>query len=370
MGTLISGRLAAGGRIREGWVEVEGNRIAAAGFGTPLEGPDVAHDGVVAAGLCDLQVNGAAGVEVTGGPAALDAIDALMLARGVTSYLAAIATTDDETAARAIADAAERAGDPASPLDGVHLEGPFVSPELPGIHRTELLRRPADGLPPYYGDPCVRLVTLAPELPAALDLVRELRRRDPPVAVSLGHSAADPEVAELAVAVGAGCVTHVFNAMRPLHHRDPGLAGWALAHDRVLVAAIADGFHLDPVALRLVRRAAGERLVLVSDASPAAGAPAGEYRVAGVDVVRSADGRVATAEGRLGGSGVTLDEAVRRFVLDTGAPLPEALCAASERPAALLGLPVGLRAGCRADLVLMTDAGEAQRAMRAGRWLD
>src|SRR3954454_797211 len=161
MTMLIAGRLVRASRAADGWVEVAGDRVTGAGLGPPPRTPDEVHDGLIVRGLVDLQVNGGAGVEVTGGPQALDAIDALQLAHGVTSYLPTIVSTDDETAVRAVADAAERVADPRSPVEGVHLEGPFLDPEHRGAHRLEALRTPGSAPPAAYESPAVRLVTLA-----------------------------------------------------------------------------------------------------------------------------------------------------------------------------------------------------------------
>jgi N-acetylglucosamine-6-phosphate deacetylase len=348
--TLLAGR--------DGWVEVRGERIADLGAGAPPRRATERVDGTLARGLVDLQVNGGAGKEVTGGPQALDAIDALQLAHGVTSYLPTIISTDDETAARAVADIARRVADPRSPVEGAHLEGPFISPDHRGAHRPEHLRVPGDGLPPAYASPAVRLVTLAPELPGALDLIAMLRARG--IAVSLGHSGCDAATARRALDAGARLVTHLFNAMGPLHHRAPGLAGVALSDRRVRIGLIADGVHVDPAVLTIVRRAAGGRVVLVSDASTAslAGTP-----------LREAGGRITTPDGVLAGSSITLDEAARRWVRLAGATPAGAHAAASARPARAVGLPGSPRPGDPADLVVLDDDGRALRVMRRGRWL-
>jgi N-acetylglucosamine-6-phosphate deacetylase len=214
----------------------------------------------------------------------------------------------------------------------------------------------------------VRLVTLAPELPGALDLVATLRARE--VAVALGHSGAHAEVVLRALDAGARLVTHLFNAMAPLAHRDPGLVGVALTDTRVHPCVIADGHHLDPLVLRLVRAAARERVILVSDASAAAAAPEGEYELAGRTVHRDAAGEVRAADGTLAGSGILLDDAVREWARATGAPGAEALTAATIRPAGAIGPAGGLAPGAPADLLLAAADGTPQRVMRAGRWLD
>jgi N-acetylglucosamine-6-phosphate deacetylase len=323
----IAGRLVRGGRAAPGWIEIEGDRIAAVGGGG-RGGP------LVAPGLVDLQDNGAEGLGIED-----PALDELMLDRGVTSYLATVITTDDDSALRAARAVEPRAADPASPCAGLHFEGPFLA--VPGVHPPELLRTGAE--PEAYRSPATRLVTLAPELPGALGLIAALRARG--VAVALGHTAADAATAQAAVEAGARLVTHLFNAMAPLHHRAPGVAGLALADPRLRVGVIADGEHVDPLVLRVIRRAAGGRVVLVSDAA--------------------ADARAGT----LAGSAITLDEAVRRWSRFTGAPLAEALTAASERPARAAGLASGLRAGAPADLVVVDDDGQLQRVMRTGCWV-
>jgi len=361
----IGGRLARAGRLAEGWLEIRGERIAAVEPGRPPKGVR-RHAGVIAPGLCDIQVNGGAGANVTDGSRGLDAIDALQLAHGVTSYLPTVISTSPAAAEDAVRELAERAADPRSPVEGVHLEGPFLNPAYRGVHPPERLASPADGEPSYYRDPAVRLVTLAPELPGAIELVATLRRRG--TTVGIGHTAASAGQAERAAAAGASLVTHVFNGMKDFHHRSPNVPGWALAASRMHVSVIADGHHVDPVALRLIDRLARRRVVLVTDASPAAGAGDGRYSMAGVEI-SAHEGRVSDERGVLAGSALTLDEAVRRWSALAGAPLAEALAAASERPARLVGVAGGLRPGAPADLVLMDDGGTVQRVMRRGVWV-
>jgi N-acetylglucosamine-6-phosphate deacetylase len=362
---VLAGRLARNGETVDGWVEVAGARIARVGNGKPPRGTEP-WGGVIAPGLCDLQVNGAAGTNVTDGPEALDAIDAVQLAHGVTSYLPTIITTSADIAHTAVTEIEERVRDPGSPVVGIHLEGPFLNPAHRGVHRPEFLAAPADGEPGYYRSHAVRLVTLAPELPGALALTDSLRRRG--VRVAIGHTAASAEEAQEAARHGASAVTHLFNGMRGFHHRSPNVPGWALGEAKVAVSIIADGLHVDPVALELVRRAASSRVILITDASPAAAAPDGAYEMGGVPI-RAEGGRVTHARGIHAGSALTLDEAVRRFARFTGASLAEAVAAASERPARLIGLRAGLRVGAPADLVLLGRGGRVQRVMRRGRWV-
>jgi N-acetylglucosamine-6-phosphate deacetylase len=161
-------------------------------------------------------------------------------------------------------------------------------------------------------------------------------------------------------------VTHVFNAMAPLHHRAPGPAGAALVDDRLAIGVIADGRHVDARVLELVRRAAGSRVVLVSDASPAAGAGPGAYGFAGREIMRGADGTVRDADGRLAGSGALLDDVLATWIASTDTELDDAIAAATVRPAEL----VGLARSAPADAVEIRDDGRVVRVMRDGRWLD
>ena len=366
MSRMLAGRIARGGAIEPGWIEIESGVVAGSGAGAPPREPDDAVAGILAPGLCDLQLNGAGGHEVGGGAGALDAIDRIALAHGVTSYLPTLLSPDDATAARVLGELEARAGDPRSPVRGAHVEGPFLSPRRAGAHPLERLRVPADGVPAWLDSPAIRVVTLAPELPGALELIDRLAARG--VAVALGHSDADAAVARAAIDAGATLITHLFNAMAPLGHREPGLAGVALVDERVRVGIIADGVHLDAAILELIRQAAGPRVVLVSDATPAAAAPPGRYRMAGTVVEADAAGAARTPEGTLAGSTLMLDGAVRRFAAATGATLAAAIAAATEAPAAAIGLPAPLEPGSPADLVELDDEGRVTRTTIAGRW--
>jgi N-acetylglucosamine-6-phosphate deacetylase len=361
----IAGQLAHGGALKDGWVEIRGERLTTVEVGRPPRGAQ-RPGAIIAPGLCDLQVNGAAGVNVTDGPSALDAIDEVQLDHGVTSYLPTIISTFEDEAARAVAEIAERVPDPRSPVAGIHLEGPFLNPRYRGVHRAECLVLPRTGEPGYYRSPEVRLVTLAPELAGAFELISSLKRRG--VAVSIGHTGATAQQAEQAAGHGAASVTHLFNAMKEFHHRTPNVPGWALVDGRVRVGVIADGFHVDRLALRLIDRLARRRVILVTDASPAAAAGDGSYVMAGVEI-RAEDSRVRDGNDGLAGSTLTLDEAVRRWTALAGVPLGESLAAASERPARLVRLASGLRVGAPADLIVLSEDAAVERVMRRGMWV-
>jgi N-acetylglucosamine-6-phosphate deacetylase len=320
--------------------------------------PSAAGGRLAVPGLVDLQVNGFDGVDVMGADAAgLEAVGASLLRYGVTSYLPTLITAPPADTGAALDVVAELAAVPPSAgarLLGVHLEGPFLSPARMGTHPVAHRRDPdLDLLRSWCARAPVVAVTLAPELPGALDLVRWLVERG--ILVSLGHSDASAEQAGAAFAAGARTVTHLWNAMSPLRPRAPGLPGAALSRPDVVVQMILDGHHLAPEVVRMSWAAARSRVVLVTDATAASARPDGQYEMAGVSLDVQ-EGAVRNPAGRLAGSALTLDAAVRCAV-DLGIPLVEALLAATATPAALLGrTDVGaLVAGRARDLVVLDD---------------
>jgi N-acetylglucosamine-6-phosphate deacetylase len=329
---------------------------------------------LVAPGLIDVQCNGAAGVDVTADPERLWDVAAALPRWGVTAWLPTVVTAAASTRERALATL--RAGPPTDGVPraaalGLHLEGPFLAPERRGAHDAGQLVRPSVDAVDAEGwsrDAGVLLVTLAPELPGALAVVRRLVDRG--VVVSAGHSSATADEARAALDAGVTWVTHLFNAMPALHHRGPGLVGVALADDRVRVGLIADGLHVDPTMVAVAARALGDRLTLVTDAVAALGAPPGAVRLGGLDAAVSVDdGAVRLPDGTLAGSTLSLDRAVRNLVAFAGVPLPDAVRAATATPAAVLGLEDrgAVVPGAVGDLVLLTASGEVVATVVAGR---
>jgi N-acetylglucosamine-6-phosphate deacetylase len=245
----------------------------------------------------------------------------------------------------------------AQPL-GLHFEGPYLAPERRGAHSPAHLRAPdRDEIAHWSRDAGVAIVTLAPELPGALDMLRDLVDRG--VVVSLGHSSATAGEATGAVDAGARWVTHLFNAMAPLHHRDAGLVGVALTDERLAVGLIADGLHVDPLVVAIAARSLGPRLTAVTDAVAALGMPPGRWALGDVEALSGDDG-VRLADGTLAGSLLSLDRAVDNLTTFAGAGLDEALTAASSAPARLLGVDGergALAPGTWGDLVLLDRAG-------------
>jgi N-acetylglucosamine-6-phosphate deacetylase len=348
-----------GHRLVPGDVEVVDGRIGAFGLPSPN------GRGIAAPGFVDLQVNGFGGVDFLEADAeGYRRAGEALLETGVTAYLATFITASEERLLAALREVP--AADSRGPhVLGAHLEGPFLAPRRLGTHPPEDRRDPDPSLLDRLLDTeRVRLMTLAPELPGAETLIEHLRRRG--VTVSCGHSDATAEEANAAFDRGVRTVTHIFNAMRPLLHRDPGIAGAALARDDVVVQVILDGIHLAPETIQVVWRAAARRVALVTDAVAGAGGSDGSYSVGGVEV-QIRDGVVRGPDGVLAGSVLTMIEAVRNLhALDV--PLADAIDAATAVPAAVIGNgSVGrLDVGRPADVVVLNDNLEVDRVLVAG----
>jgi N-acetylglucosamine-6-phosphate deacetylase len=371
-GLLLEGaRLANGRDVR---ILVLDGRIAAIEEpGAPLEIPaqvrrvDVAGL-VTAPGFIDLQVNGACGRDITDDPSSMWAIGESLASHGVTAFLATVVSSEPGRIGEAI-DAWNRAPASAGAVPiGLHLEGPYLSPARAGAHRPDQLRTPdpaeAAGWKPDAG---VRIVTLAPELPGALELIAELSARG--IVVAAGHTDADAAIGRAAVDAGVLYATHLFNAMRPLDHRAAPLAAALLDDDRVTIGLIADGLHVAPEMIALLRRMVGpRRLSLVSDAMAGLDMPPGTVRLGASEVVVGPDG-ARLADGTLAGSIAGLDVGLRTLVAATGCDLREALAAVTSIPAQLLGLAEGrgrLEVGGRADITLLTGGLEVAATLVAG----
>jgi N-acetylglucosamine-6-phosphate deacetylase len=308
----------------------------------------------VSPGFIDLQVNGGFGVEVGDDPEAIRVLARRLPETGVTAFLPTIVTAPTGFYPRALA-AFEAAKDApgARPL-GLHMEGPFLAPARHGAHRRELIEHAdPDLIDLFLGSEAVRLVTLAPERPGALEMIRRLTGRG--ILVSLGHTDAMYEQLVAGIDAGARMATHLYNAMSPFGHRAPGAIGAALADDRVTVGLIADGIHSHPASVKIALTAKHRsHVALVTDMMAAAGMPPGCYALGGQMVI--VDGTSARlSDGTLAGSLLTMDKAVRNIVEWADVTCANALSLASEVPARLLGLMhIGrIHEGADADLVLL-----------------
>ncbi|HEY3205975.1 MAG TPA: N-acetylglucosamine-6-phosphate deacetylase [Gaiellaceae bacterium] len=348
------------GVLLSGDVEIADGVVTGYGLGSPN------GQGIAVPGFVDLQVNGFGGVDLLEADAdGFRRAGEALLETGVTAYLPTFITAPEEQLLAALR--ALPAAPPGPRILGVHLEGPFLAANRLGTHPAEYRRDPDPTLLERLIDAGpVRLMTLAPELPGAGELINVLHRRG--ITVSCGHTDATAEEADRAFDHGVHTVTHLFNAMRPLRHRDPGLIGAALGRDDVVVQIILDGIHLAAETAKVVWRAASGRVALVTDAIAEAGTPGGDGASSlGGFEVSIRDGVARGPDGVLAGSLLTMIDAVRNLHA-LGVPLADALGAGSRIPAGVIGERVAGRidVGLPADLVVLDDGLEIERVLVAG----
>jgi N-acetylglucosamine-6-phosphate deacetylase len=366
-GSVITGPA----QLTPGWLEVRDDLVVDVGEGAPPRVPDLAYpDGTMVPGFVDTHVHGGGGASYSDEDAGDAAGVAEAHARhGTTTQVASLVSAPVATLARQVAVLRELVEQ--GLLGGIHLEGPWLSPDFRGAHDVSALRSPdrsdvASLLDAGRGS--VRMVTLAPERRGGLDAVRQVV--DAGAVAAIGHTGADYATVRDAVDAGATVATHLFNAMPRIHHREPGPVIALLEDDRVSVELLLDGHHLHPSTAAWAMRSAAGGFHLVTDAMAATGSRNGTYRL-GSRVVEVAEG-VATLSGTdtLAGSTLTMDSAVQAAVA-AGASLLQAVQAATMLPARHLGLDGRGRLvpGSRADLVLLDGELEVRRVMRAGKWL-
>ncbi|HLS15473.1 MAG TPA: N-acetylglucosamine-6-phosphate deacetylase [Beutenbergiaceae bacterium] len=375
---LIRGRvITATGTLTDGWVHISRGRIQQIGNGEPVRAASrntrtVDVQGAwVGPGFIDVHVHGGGGYEVMdAAPHSLVGLATFLARHGVTSFLPTTFTASAGETLAALEHIARHLGPVpgGARVLGAHMEGPYLSEFRRGAHRKEFLQHPDTAqMGTYLATGVVRKVTLAPELEGAAGLIQQLREHQ--ITVSAGHTDATYDQTRQAAAAGVRQVTHIFNAMRGLHHREPGAAGAALALDTMSCEVIADGVHLDPAVLRLIHRAKGTAaVILVSDAGKAAGLPEGRYQRAGRTMVAQ-DGALRLPDGTLGGSTGTLDASLRNYCAATGLSLDQAWCTVSTNPAKSIGIAdrTGTIAiGKDADLTVLSAEGHVQMTIAGG----
>jgi N-acetylglucosamine-6-phosphate deacetylase len=375
-GRIVSIRSRSGGKSPAG-------KSSGGVSGSVLDFPGA----TLAPAFLDVHIHGAAGHDVMEAtPEALSRVGGFLATRGTGSFLATTVTAPLDATLRAVAGLARliekpelveaeiaargAKGQPMARPVGIHLEGPFLSHERCGVQPVEHMLAPDIAVFDRLFEAAegrVRLMTLAPELPGAVELTRHATARG--VRVSLGHSNATAAETRAALEAGATSATHTFNAMRPLDHREPGIVGVMLTTDSVYAELICDGIHTAPEMVRLWYRAKGAaRGILVTDAMSATGMPDGEYRLGGF-AVQVANGR-AMARGVLAGSVLTLDRALMNLVGYTGAAVEDALRLVTVNPAAMAGLESSIAVGQAADLVAVDAAGRLVASIVDGRLAD
>jgi len=355
---------------------LEGGRILAVSSRDAAEVNDITHhfpEATLTAGLLDIHVHGAANHDVMEGtPAAIHTVAAYLASRGTTEFLATTVTAAIDPTLRAlggIADAIESTPEPdaAQPV-GIHLEGPFVSHVKRGVHPTEFIVPPTVELFDRFWQASrghIRLMTIAPELPNAIEVIRHAVNLG--VRVSLGHSNATLAEATPALAAGATSATHIYNAMRALDHREPGILGMVLDSDQLYAELICDGIHVAPELVRLWLHAKGpNRAILVTDGMAAMGMPDGTYMLGSFEVTVE-NGRC-LSHGHLAGSVLTLDKAIANFQQMTHSSLATAVRLATANPAAMLGLDEALQPGAPANFNVYA-GNKLQKTILRGRLL-
>lgn len=336
-------------------------------------------DATIAPGFLDIHVHGGAGLDVMRASLAeLPRFGQFLSVHGVTGYFATTVAADLDTTYTALdrlANAIEKPTQPnggkptARPL-GIHLEGPFLSHKRRGVHPPEYLVEPTISIFDKLWQAArghVRMLTIAPEVPGALEVIAEVSRRN--VCVSIGHSDAELPIAIEAVKAGARHATHTFNAMRPLDHRNPGIIGEVLSNDSISADIIVDGIHVSPEVVKVFLQSKGpERAVLITDSISATGMPDGRYQLGPIQV-DVADGK-ATANGSLAGSVLTMDRAVRNVTKFSNWTLKDAVRAATLNPAKAVGLSGTygqLAVGSAADFVVMSPEGDVLKTVVGGQ---
>ncbi|WP_432901047.1 N-acetylglucosamine-6-phosphate deacetylase [Micromonospora matsumotoense] len=356
------------GVVRQGCVELDGERITAV-----AEYPAKRDGHWIVPGFVDMHTHGGGGHTFTTGDAdAAREAAAFHLRHGTTTLLASLVSSPFDLMRAATAAFAPLVRE--GVLAGVHFEGPYLSAARCGAQNPEFLRDPStEELEQLIaeGVGTVRMVTLAPERPGALDAIKLLTSHR--VVAAVGHTDATWEQTRAAVSAGASVGTHLFNGMRPLHHREPGPVVALLEAPNVVCELVADGVHLHDGMLTFATAVAGpERVALITDAMAAAGMPDGEYELGGQPVAVAAGVARLAHDGAIAGSTLTMDAALRHAVT-AGIPIADAARMVATTPARAIGLGdrVGaLQAGLRADLVVLDDELNVVRVMRAGTWLD
>lgn len=372
--------------IADAVIVVQGSKISAVGQRGKVDLPRNAREvrvdrKTVVPGFVDVHIHGAGGHDVMEGTrAALEIISATVAAHGTTSLVATTVTASEKETGTSVAGIAQfilntsqyAARELSAEVLGIHFEGPFISPTRRGVHPAKWIVPPsaevlAELLREARGTALV--LTLAPELPGALELISTARQAG--LVVSLGHTDATYEQAQAAIEAGATHAAHVFNAMRPFSHRGTGVIGAVLTSPKVSAELIADGVHVDEAAMRmLVELKTPERTILVSDGISATGMPDGKYQL-GMFEVKVSAGVARNAEGKLAGSTLTLDRALRNMVA-LGVPLASALRMVTANPARQIGLGGRkgvLAPGADADLVFLDEKLEVASVMTRGAGL-
>lgn len=349
--------------IENGGIIIDGNKIVEVGgvdnlsYHGDCKFFDFDGDMYAVPGFIDLHVHGGLGYAFEDGEDALYEISRYFFEHGTTGMLATLYPQPLDEFIRIIRRIADFCDRHKLNIWGIHLEGPFLNPEESGAINPEYLLEPS--IETWYmlrdaGRGYIKIMTIAPELPGALEVVREASLSG--VIPSIGHSCVDVEGIKLAIANGAAHVTHMFNAMKPFHHRDPGVITGSLLFDELKIELIADGTHVHPDVMKLLYRIKGSGgIILITDAIRASGMPDGEFTIANMKVTVK-NRRAFLSDGTLAGSTLTMEEAVKTMVEKVDVPITSAVRMASLNPARVVGkehFKGIIAAGKDADIVVI-----------------
>ncbi len=372
MKAIVNGKIILPDSIVEGRALLFDEKIVGLSETVP-EGAEIidAKGRYVAPGLVDIHIHGYLGEDTSDG--SVEGIRKMaegIVKNGVTAWLPTTMTVsydDLRRAFNAVRTLMDKKNNPkGAQIMGVHAEGPFINPSKKGAQAVEYIR-PADAPFLIENSDVIRIVTIAPEMPGALDCIREVTEKTH-ILVSMGHTAANYETAKAGIEAGVRHATHLFNAMTPLNHRDPGVVGASLADDRVSTELIADTFHISPDLFGLVAKVKGDNLILITDCTRAGGLEDGEYTLGGQPIfVKGIECRL--ADGTIAGSVLKLNNAVRNMREHTNLPLEQIVRMASINAARCIGLDKtkgSLEAGKDADIILADENFAVSETIIAG----
>ena len=372
MKAIVNGKIILPDSIVEGRALLFDEKIAGLSETVP-EGAEIidAKGRYVAPGLVDIHIHGYLGEDTSDG--SVEGIRKMaegIVKNGVTAWLPTTMTVSYDDlrrafdAVRALMD--KKNNPKGAQIMGVHAEGPFINPSKKGAQAVEYIR-PADAPFLIENSDVIRIVTIAPEMPGALDCIREVTEKTS-ILVSMGHTAANYETAKAGIEAGVRHATHLFNAMTPLNHRDPGVVGASLADDRVSTELIADTFHISSDLFGLVAKVKGDNLILITDCTRAGGLEDGEYTLGGQPIfVKGIECRL--ADGTIAGSVLKLNNAIRNMRDHTSLPLEQIVRMASINAARCIGLDKtkgSLEAGKDADIILADENFAVSETIIAG----
>jgi len=359
MKTIVNAKIITEREVLEGYALSFESNIISLSKAIPTKSQIIDAKGLyLSAGFIDIHIHGSNGFDVMDGTVeALEGIAKSVLQTGTTSFLATTMTMSSEEIEKALLNVQNFKFQKGAKVLGVHLEGPFINPTKHGAQNAAHIQKPNTALIlPYMN--IVKMITIAPEVESGEAFVEEMKKRFPHVLLSIGHSNASYSEAKASFAWGVSHATHLFNAMNPLHHREPGIVGAVLEADEVSCDVIADLIHIHPSFFKLLTTLKKEQLILITDAMRAGCMQCGVSEIGGQKVIVK-EGEARLEDGTLAGSVLKMNEALRNFYQQTHVTLPELLAMVTTIPSKKLGLEVGvLKEGCAADMVLFDETFE------------